>query len=380
MVITNAGKIGIGTLSPGAELEVAGQLKITGGTPGAGKVLTSDASGLATWETASAGTDGDWTISGNDLFSAVSGNVGIGTASPQEKLHLNEGELRITTTSDANRSISFFDADEEWGDIRSNSSSGADGGLIISGKRPDGQAPLQLLGFIGADTSVPVFRFVPIKYSIDAAEIEDLGGIVPLAPTQPVFAVLDSSPSSTFSNTLFQILANGNVGIGTTTPGFTLHVNGSAGKPGGGSWSAASDRRLKDIKGQFTRGLDALDHLNPVYYRYKKDNPVHLPSEEEYVGLIAQEVREVIPEAVGDYAEGYLSVNNDPIIWTMLNAIKELHAENAALRAEITEMTSLNARLVLLESMVQKLAAATTVPNKEESTVPGNSDLVTHEE
>lgn len=43
------GKVGIGTTAPGATLEVAGQVKITGGAPGAGKVLTSDAGGLASW-------------------------------------------------------------------------------------------------------------------------------------------------------------------------------------------------------------------------------------------------------------------------------------------------------------------------------------------
>ena len=47
------GFVGIGTPAPGAKLEVAGQVKITGGTPGAGEVLTSDATGLATWETPS---------------------------------------------------------------------------------------------------------------------------------------------------------------------------------------------------------------------------------------------------------------------------------------------------------------------------------------
>ncbi len=43
------GNVGIGTTNPGAKLEVAGQVKITGGSPGADKVLTSDASGLASW-------------------------------------------------------------------------------------------------------------------------------------------------------------------------------------------------------------------------------------------------------------------------------------------------------------------------------------------
>jgi hypothetical protein len=44
------GNVGIGTTSPDAKLEVAGQVKITGGSPGEGKVLSSDAGGLASWQ------------------------------------------------------------------------------------------------------------------------------------------------------------------------------------------------------------------------------------------------------------------------------------------------------------------------------------------
>jgi hypothetical protein len=51
MRISNSGNVGIGTSSPGAKLEINGQVKITGGSPAAGKVLTSDATGLATWNT-----------------------------------------------------------------------------------------------------------------------------------------------------------------------------------------------------------------------------------------------------------------------------------------------------------------------------------------
>jgi hypothetical protein len=46
----STGMVGIGTIFPGATLDVNGQIKIAGGSPGAGKVLTSDATGLATWE------------------------------------------------------------------------------------------------------------------------------------------------------------------------------------------------------------------------------------------------------------------------------------------------------------------------------------------
>lgn len=49
-------------------LEMDGQIKINGGTPGVGKVLTSDANGLATWQTPSGGSGGSssgWGFSGN---------------------------------------------------------------------------------------------------------------------------------------------------------------------------------------------------------------------------------------------------------------------------------------------------------------------------
>ncbi len=49
IIVDNSGNVGIGTTAPGAKLEVAGQVKITGGTPGANKILTSDVNGLASW-------------------------------------------------------------------------------------------------------------------------------------------------------------------------------------------------------------------------------------------------------------------------------------------------------------------------------------------
>lgn len=58
LTIDSSGRVGVGTTSPSALFEVAGKVKITGGLPGAGKVLTSDANGLASWELGTPGPIG----------------------------------------------------------------------------------------------------------------------------------------------------------------------------------------------------------------------------------------------------------------------------------------------------------------------------------
>ena len=123
------------------------------------------------------------------------------------------------------------------------------------------------------------------------------------------------------------VSATGNVGIGTDAPDNTLTVNGTADKPGGGSWGTFSDERLKNIKGRFAPGLKAVMQLQPLRYEYKPDNALGIKSSGEHIGFSAQAVEKIIPEAVTKNDKGYRLVNNDPILWTMLNAIKEQQAE-----------------------------------------------------
>ncbi|PYS65625.1 MAG: hypothetical protein DMF76_02165, partial [Acidobacteria bacterium] len=127
---------------------------------------------------------------------------------------------------------------------------------------------------------------------------------------------------------LMTIQDNGNVGMGTTLPDKRLSVNGDASKSlGGTSWAVFSDERLKNIKGRFTPGLKALLKLQPIRFQYKPDNPLGLPGGGEEVGFSAQAVEKVLPEAVSRSQQGYLQLHSDPILWTMLNAIKEQQAQ-----------------------------------------------------
>lgn len=137
--------------------------------------------------------------------------------------------------------------------------------------------------------------------------------------------------SNTTSTRLF-IDQNGEIGIGTTTPDQLLSVNGNASKVGGGTWAVFSDERLKTIHGPFTRGLADVLRLQPVRFEYRPDNPLGLHGQGEYVGFSAQAVRRVMPEAVTMSESGYLQVQSDPMIWAMVNAIKELKVENDSLR------------------------------------------------
>jgi len=74
-------------------------IRIVDGFEQAGRVLSSDASGNASWQ--DAGDDGDWLTSGTDIYSANTGNVGIGTTTPLEKLHVVAQHMLVEFDPDA---------------------------------------------------------------------------------------------------------------------------------------------------------------------------------------------------------------------------------------------------------------------------------------
>jgi hypothetical protein len=96
---SGSGNVGIGTTTIGARLDVAGDIRINDGTAVAGKVLTSiDSNGLANWQDVA--NDGDWTINGTNMYSAVTGNVGIGTGAtvPESLLTIASATSNPTLT------------------------------------------------------------------------------------------------------------------------------------------------------------------------------------------------------------------------------------------------------------------------------------------
>jgi hypothetical protein len=139
-------------------------------------------------------------------------------------------------------------------------------------------------------------------------------------------------------------------------------VNGTADKPGGGSWGVFSDRRLKNLNGDYTSGLEQVLKIRPVRYRYKNDNALGIKDRDEHVGLVAQEVQQVIPEAVTENSRGYLVVNNDPILWAMLNAIKQQQSligkQQEQILAQAAQLRVQEARIGALARQVGSVRAS----------------------
>lgn len=131
-VVQNDGNVGIGAgVQATAALDVGGQIKMRGGSPGAGKVLTSDANGLATWETLASGSS-LWTAgSNNSISNSNTGNVGIGTANPATKLEVKgTGNQYIKLSSNATN----VDVVSQYFDGTNNAYSGLLGAAAGAGK------------------------------------------------------------------------------------------------------------------------------------------------------------------------------------------------------------------------------------------------------
>jgi hypothetical protein len=110
-----------------------------------------------------------------------------------------------------------------------------------------------------------------------------------------------------------------------------------------GAWQVISAREMKENIAPYTRGLDAVVQLNPVQFRYAAGTPFASADEpsKPLFGLMADEVRPVVPEIVSQTTGTVGGKEDVPIdtlepgnlIYTLINAIKELKAEIDTLKA-----------------------------------------------
>jgi hypothetical protein len=135
---------------------------------------------------------------------------------------------------------------------------------------------------------------------------------------------------------------NGSVGINTASPAYQLQLSAnSAAKPTSNVWTIASDRRLKKDIIPFTDGLNILTKINPVWFTYTGEGG--MPKNDRGVGIIAQEMKEIVPYTVGSFTytdenghkTEYLDYDGNAITYILINAIKEQQQQNEILRQEL---------------------------------------------
>ena len=104
----------------------------------------------------------------------------------------------------------------------------------------------------------------------------------------------------------------------------------------------SSDRRLKYVGKESASGLNKIRQLKVFNYTFKKDT-----TKTPHVGVIAQDLQKVFPNAVKKGADGFLTIRMEDMFYAVINAIKELDAKYQAQEKRINE----------LEKRIEKLEA-----------------------
>ena len=117
-----------------------------------------------------------------------------------------------------------------------------------------------------------------------------------------------------------------------------------------------SDRRLKYVGTNNNDGLDKIKQLKVFNYVYKKDT-----TKTPHVGVIAQDLQKVFPNAVQQGKDGFLTIRMEDMFYAVINAIKELDAKITALQKENQELKQLVKQVQednkRLDQRLQKLEA-----------------------
>jgi hypothetical protein len=211
-------------------------------------------------------------------------------------------------------------------------------------------------GIVGAPTGLALFRLVITKTAGGNPATPARAGIASFRLTTThgvrLSVPLRVSPADTGAGAagagVLVVAPNGNVGIGTETPTAALHIAAAAGAPrfaalgNGGSTiplavdalgnltTTLSDARLKHRIRPLSYGLADICALRPVHYEWVPEEAA-LRGAREQIGLLAQEVAEVIPEAVAAAAatknsanEPLLSLDATALIPVLIRAVQEV--------------------------------------------------------
>ncbi len=245
------------------------------------------------------GAGGNW----NPGLSQLSGRVGIGTSSPEATLHVGVPNVNQTATLKI------------------------DGAFNTAGQG----AKLRWTELFDTD------------FGFEAYLDSDVNTLT--------FRALEANAVTADNLLVFTRAAPNNIGIGTAAPADKLQVAGDIRVGTGGTGcvrdsagssiagTCSSDVRFKKNITPFGRALDNVARLQPVHFSWRADEfaDKHFGTTPTS-GLIAQDVEQIMPELVTSDEQGYRAVRYGDLPMHMLQAIKDLKAENDALKLRLEQL------------------------------------------
>lgn len=250
-IIRAANGVGIGTPTPDAKLHVVGKIKMVDGNQGAGKVLTSDANGVGTWQAAAGGGASGWTDDGTVVrLTTTTDMVGIGTTTPSAPLSLGSsgGNTKLAVYDNGAGDRAGFGI--QLNQFRLHLNEPADRFSFLDDENGNERMTILGTGNVGIGTSTPIAKLEVkaghndgIKVTGEATanhtvlalennntngtewDLLSIGGGSNLG--QGKFIILDKNATPAAQRPRFTIDADGDVGIGTTSPNEQLEITGN---------------------------------------------------------------------------------------------------------------------------------------------------------
>ncbi len=416
---TAISKVGIGTTTPTQKLQVkGGNIILDDANTGFGNLFFSgvtyptNQNGMRMSYYSSAGTafkngyidvrtvggtasDGllfrvDNTVTGNTERMRIcgNGNVGIGTGAPSAKLQVHTGAandgilVSQAGTTSASLSLKATGTGTKTFSLRSTGPGNTEGaGHLLFWDATSNLERMRINsgGNVGIGTGSPIVS----KLGIASSAQNDGIRVVQTGTTAASLALKGGGAGSKlwaiFSTGIgnaegaghltfhdwggggerMRITSAGDVGIGATVnPGtYKLFINGSGFATG--LW-VSSDRRFKQNIAPVQNALGKVLALNGKTYEFKRESfPDRNFNAGTSYGYIAQELQQVIPEAVQENTDGYLAVNYDMVIPVLTEAIKDLKNEQDMEISELeTRLADKDRQISALEARLAKLEAA----------------------
>ena len=235
-----------------------------------------------------------------------SGNIGIGTSSPSENLELGDGSStnRIKIDSPTKSHFIGYDGSDDALQIAAQSFiKFQSGGSFLERMRIDDAG----IVMIGTTDSTPFNNTSGAGVAIKGEEIQ-------VASENNCLALNHSDGDGDIAK-FFR--SGSQVGSISVTSSAT-------------AYNTSSDARLKDVTGE-ARGLEVINELNPVAYNWKESGKAD-------EGLIAQEVQEIVPNAVSGSEEEMYQMDYSKLVVHLVKAVKEQQTQIEALQSEINEL------------------------------------------